>query len=61
MITWNIQNSLPCGAERMYKEGACLSTDDKPIDVANGSKLFEMDTSKLYLYDQAGETWREWK
>ena len=61
MLTWNMQNNLPCGAGRMYKEGACLSTDDKPVDVANGSKLFEMDTAKLYLFDQAGEMWREWK
>lgn len=61
MLTWNMQNSFPCGASRMYKEGACLSTDGKPTNVANGSKLFEMDTAILYIFDQENETWRAWE
>lgn len=38
----------------------CLSTDTKPTaNIKNGSTLIEMDTSKGYLYDAAGQTWRE--
>ncbi len=38
-----------------------VSTDTKPTDgVGNGSRFIEMDTSKIYCYDAAGETWREW-
>lgn len=46
---------------RNYVEGMCLSTDTKPDTVANGSILMEMDTSKLYLYDEANSIWREWE
>lgn len=39
-----------------------LSTDSKPTDssIGNGSAFIEMDTSKLYFYDAAGESWKEW-
>lgn len=39
-----------------------LSTDTpKPTEgVGNGSAFVEMDTGKLYFYDAAGATWREW-
>ena len=41
-----------------------LSADSKPTTfegakVANGSIFLEMDTSKVYAYDKANETWRE--
>lgn len=35
-----------------------LSTDAKP-DGQNGWLFLEMDTSKKYLFDAVGETWRE--
>jgi len=34
-----------------------LSTDEKPLDVLNGSMFVEMDTSKYYFF--SGET-NEW-
>ena len=39
-----------------------LSTDTpKPTEgVANGSAFIEMDTNKLYFFDVANATWREW-
>ena len=50
-------DGTPC----FYIEGVCLSTDDpKPTDVANGSRLMEMDTGKLYLFDAEGTQWLEW-
>lgn len=52
--------SVTDGAILYYIEGTCLSTDEKPTNVANGSILLEMDTSKLYMFDAANSTWREW-
>ena len=46
--------------KKILIEGECLSTDDKPTDYANGSILFEMDTATMYMYDEAGESWRPW-
>lgn len=38
-----------------------LSTDDKPTTgVGNGSCFIEMDTSKIYFYDENGSQWLEW-
>ena len=43
-------------------EGVCLSSDAKPTaGIENGSQMMEMDTGKLFFYDKAGNTWREWK
>ena len=42
------------------KEIYGLSTDTKPTDVPNGSLFVEMDTSKLYLFDEGSGTWQEW-
>ena len=39
---------------------AGLSTDTKPTDnLATGSFFYEVDTSKAYFFDEAGETWIE--
>ena len=41
-------------------EAYCLSTDTKPTtNVGNGSVLVEMDTSKVFFYDERNNTWRE--
>lgn len=38
-----------------------LSTDAKPTEnVINSSVFVEMDTGKLYFYDQTNEEWLEW-
>ena len=59
MITYEI--NLPAvDSEYPYIEGSCLSADTKPTNVANGSIMKEMDTSKLYIFDEANKTWREW-
>lgn len=48
------------GSPRHYVEGACLSTDTKPTtQIANGSCLIEMDTGKVFFYDEAGISWKE--
>ena len=36
-----------------------LSTDAKPDHAANGTLLVEMDTGKLYVYDEENKQWHE--
>ena len=37
-----------------------LSTDNKPTEhIGNGSTFFEIDTGKVYIFDQANMTWVE--
>lgn len=46
--------------ETRYIEARGLSTDNKPTDdICNGSMYIEMDSGKVYFFDAAGETWRE--
>lgn len=41
-------------------EATCLSTDTKPTEnVANGSLVLEMDTSKVYAFNEDGTEWVE--
>lgn len=40
-------------------EAACLSTDDKYGNVANGSICIEMDTGKIFMFNEAGSAWVE--
>lgn len=42
------------------KVALCLSTDEKPLDMENGSLLLEMDTGKVYFFDKDGTQWLEW-
>ena len=38
----------------------CNSADTKPTTgVPNGSKLLEMDTGTVYVYDEENTTWQE--
>ena len=39
-----------------------LSTDTKPIEgVGNGSVFFEMDTCKVFMFNEESKTWVELK
>ena len=39
---------------------ACLSTDTKPTTgIMNGSMLIEVNTGKLYVFDESASTWNE--
>ena len=44
---------------KLYVKGACLSTDEKPTCYVNGSRLIEMDTSKLFMFDEEHGEWLE--
>ena len=55
-----VGKSSRSGRAKYYREGECLSTDAKPTEGwANGSKLIEMDTSKVCMFDEANSQWRE--
>ena len=45
--------------EKYFILGYCLSTDEKPTNVKNGSQLYEMDTSTRYVFDEENLTWLE--
>lgn len=48
------------GNEKSYIEGACLAADTKLTDgIANGSLCLEMDTGKIYAFNETGNTWVE--
>ena len=36
-----------------------LSTDTKPTDVNNASMFYEMDTKKLFMFDEENSIWHE--
>ena len=37
-----------------------LSTDEKPVErVGNGSVFIELDTGKVFIFDEQNKTWRE--
>lgn len=65
MVTYNFVKDFghtdASGNPVKYYEGTCLSSDTKPTDVDNGSKLMESDTSTLYIYDAENSTWRAWE
>lgn len=43
---------------KLLVEGECISTDSKPVDIiANGSKLFEIDTGSWYFFNESGAEW----
>jgi hypothetical protein len=48
-------------APALYIEGFCLSTDTKPTDgLATGSRLTEVDTGKVYLFDEEADSGSKW-
>lgn len=48
------------GNEKSYIEGACLAADTKPTDgIANGSILIEIDTGKIFMFNETGSAWAE--
>jgi hypothetical protein len=45
--------------DRCPSEYYGLSTDTKPMDARNASLFYEMDTGKLYLFDEQNKRWLE--
>ena len=43
-----------------YIEAVCLSTDSKPTTgIQNGSMCLEMNTGKIYVFNEDASTWVE--
>ena len=40
-----------------YTEFHGLSTDEKPMDIANGCVFIEMDTFKVFMFDKENQRW----
>lgn len=57
MVTYTKSDYIINGTYKI--SGECLSGDTKPTDVANGSKLIEMDTGKVWMFDADNELWRD--
>lgn len=58
MLKWNEMKLTEEG--RWLCAGCCLAADEKPVGtVANGSQLVEMDTGRLFLFDEENALWRE--
>jgi len=36
-----------------------LSTDEKPVNVGNGSIYIEIDTGKILMFDAENKQWKE--
>ena len=54
------RKAIYVGNEKVLVDSACLSTDAKPTDgIANGSMCIEMDTGKIYAFNEAGSAWVE--
>lgn len=52
MLTQNFYHNTPA-------EFLLLSTDVKPTDCPNGSRINEIDTGKVYLFDEENKVWHE--
>ena len=55
-----IENKWAGYAGRHYIEAAGLSTDAKPtVGLVTGSLFLEVDTGKVYAFDETTDTWNE--
>lgn len=62
MITYNVTDYeiRDDGSKVQEINGFCLSSDTKPTaGIANGSILTEMNTGKIYMFNEAGKAWVE--
>lgn len=60
MVRVNYSSQYKAGdVLKSYVEAAGLSTDTKPDNVITGSIFVEVDTGKVFMYDEVGESWVE--
>ena len=54
------KKAIYVGNDKVLVEAACLSGDSKPTDgIANGSICIEMNTGKIFMFNEAGSAWVE--
>ena len=49
------------GSHKKWIMGTCTSDEEKPTDVAFGSRLMEIDTATLYHFNEGTLQWLPWK
>lgn len=49
------------GSHKKWIMGTCTSSEEKPTDVAFGSRLMEIDTATMYHFDEDNSEWLPWK
>lgn len=60
MFTILKKKNLYFGDEKLLIQAVCTSEDTKPTeDITNGSLVLEMDTGKIYAFDEEGTEWIE--
>ena len=60
MIRYLVKQPMDTGDGKVYVEISGLSTDSKPTEgVAQGSILSEVDTGKVYFFNETAATWVE--
>lgn len=53
-------NAASFAQDRVIVQAACLHDDVKPTEgIANGSICIEMDTGKIYMFNETGSAWVE--
>ena len=58
MVSYN--EAIAITNEKNLVQAVCLSTDSKPTTgIANGSMMLEMDTGKIYAFNEAASAWVE--
>ena len=57
---FSITKSTYFGDNKILIEAVCLADDSKPTTgIANGSMCLEMDTGKIYAFNEAASSWVE--
>lgn len=57
---FTITKTLGLSRGKSLIEAVCTSDDEKPTRFLNGSLCMEMDTNKLYFFDEVNGIWHEW-
>lgn len=56
---YNTTLRTPSPTGRYREDLIGLSSDEKPDATGNGSSFLEMDTGKVFLFDEESGAWRE--
>lgn len=61
--TGGIIDFMTTGWDESVKQMIGLSSDEKPtgFPIGNGSRFIEMDSGKIYVFDEKNTQWLEWK
>lgn len=52
-------SGIDTDTDRAIVDMTGLSNDTKPTNVGNGSSFVEIDTSRVFMFDETGDRWIE--